>query len=979
MTLLPGYKALEKIGEGINTALYRGRRLRDHQPFILKVLKAKVPRLTDIAQLQREYEIAHSLNIEGILRPVELEQLDHLPALVMEDFEGHTLRNFVSRFNRDPATFLQVAIQLSDTLGEIHENNLIHNHLNPDNILCSLDTKRVKITGFGGASHLSGEKLTPAKESLQERMLAYLSPEQTGRMNRMLDYRTDFYSMGVIFYELLTGQLPFSFTDPLELVHAHIAKQPKPPYELNPLIPIPVAEIVMKLLAKMAEDRYQNAYGLKADLEICLAQLNTTGETQRFTLGQNDVSNRFQVTQKLYGRQKEIAILVEAFENASRGKVALMLVSGYSGIGKTTLINEVQKPIVHRRGIFISGKFDQLHREIPYSALTRAFQGLIQQILTESEEQISWWREDLLEALGQIGQVIIDVIPEVVLIIGPQPPVPHLAPTEAQNRFQLVFKRFIQVFARPERPLVIFLDDLQWVSAATMTLLREIVSDSQLHHLFLIGTYRDNELSAGHPLALAIKELDKSGTRFSHLKLPPLALKHVNQMIADTLHCSTEESLPFAQLVLQKTNGNPFFVSQLLQLLYQEGLFVFDHHLRKWRWDLKEIEAVEFTDNVVDLMIQKLQKLPASAQRFVQLAACIGNRFDMKTLATIGENSLAVTADDLWPVAQAGLIQPVGEWNLDLIRSGFTDPIRAEAPNPVYRFLHDRVQQAAYALIPVDQRQTTHLKIGRLLFQGTEPDELEEKVFEVADHFNTGAALITDLQEQIQIAELNLLAGTKAKSATAYEAALNYLSAGIKLLPEMGWKRNYDLALALYVEATEAAFMSTDFASSEAYAEVVLEQAKTLLDKVKIFELQMQAYISRNQMVKAVEIGLEVLDLLGVTLESDLRDDDLVLPRIEDLEHLPVMSKSEQLAALRILVALAPPAFQTRPEIFPHVIRTQIHYSMVHGLSALAAVSYGLYGLLLLSGPREDVAAGYHAGQISLKLLELLEAQELKS
>jgi serine/threonine protein kinase len=266
MTLLPGYKALEKIGEGINTALYRGRRLRDHQPFILKVLKAKVPRLTDIAQLQREYEIAHSLNIEGILRPVELEQLDHLPALVMEDFEGHTLRNFVSRFNRDPATFLQVAIQLSDTLGEIHENNLIHNHLNPDNILCSLDTKRVKITGFGGASHLSGEKLTPAKESLQERMLAYLSPEQTGRMNRMLDHRTDFYSMGVIFYELLTGQLPFSFTDPLELVHAHIAKQPKPPYELNPLIPIPVAEIVMKLLAKMAEDRYQNAYGLKADL-----------------------------------------------------------------------------------------------------------------------------------------------------------------------------------------------------------------------------------------------------------------------------------------------------------------------------------------------------------------------------------------------------------------------------------------------------------------------------------------------------------------------------------------------------------------------------------------------------------------------------------------------------------------------------------------------------------------------------------------
>lgn len=979
MTLLPGYEVLEKIEDGFKTVLYRGYRLRDHRPVILKVFNAEVPRFNDVTQLQREYEIAHSLNIEGVLRPESLEQIGHLPGLVLEDFEGRPLRNFVHQFDRDPARFLQFAIQLSNTLGEIHQNHLIHNHLNPDNILCSLDAKRVKITGFGGASRLSGEELTPAKETLQEGMLAYISPEQTGRMNRILDYRTDFYSMGVIFYELLTGQLPFPFIDPLELVHAHIAKQPKPPYELNRHIPAPVGEVVMKLLAKMAEDRYQNAYGLKADLEICLAQLNATGEIQSFPLGQKDVSNRFQVSQKLYGRQKEIATLIEAFENASLGRVVLMLVSGYSGIGKSTLVNEVQKPIVGRRGIFISGKFDQLHGEVPYGALIQACQVLIQQILTGSEEQISRWRERLLKALGQIGQVIIDVIPDVALITGPQPPVPHLAPTETQNRFKLVFKRFIQVFAHEEHPLVIFLDDLHWASATTITLLQELVYDSELHHLFLIGAYRDNEISAHHPLALAMNELETSGGRFSQLKLQPLALEHLNQLIADTLHCSLEESRPFAQLVLQKTDGNPFFASQLLQSLYQEGLFQFDSHLQKWRWDLNQIEAAEFTDNVVNLMIQKLQRLPAPSQRCVQLAACIGNRFDMKTLATIGEKSPVSTAEDLWPVAQAGLIQPVGEWNLDHIRSGFSDHVKVEVPNPVYRFLHDRVQQAAYALIPVDQRQTTHLKIGRLLFQSTEPDELEEKVFELANHFNTGVALITDLAEQMQLAELNLLAGKKAKSAAAHEAALNYLSAGIQLLPEMVWQRSYDLALALYVEATEAAFMSTNFARSEAYAKVVLGHAKTLLDKVKIFELQMQAYISRNQMVKAVDIGLEVLDLLGVTLESDLSDDDLILPRIEELAYLPRMVEPEHLAALRILVALAPPAFQTRPEIFPLVIRTQVHYCMVHGLSALAAVSYGLYGFMLLAGPREDIAAGYRAGQISLKLLELFDAQELTS
>lgn len=978
MTLLPGYDLLDKIGEGFGTALYRGRRLSDHHPVIVKVLLAEGSP-TEARQLQLEYEIAHGLNLEGILKPVALEHFGRLPVLVMEDFDGQTLKNVAARLDRDPATFLPVAIQLSDTLGEIHQNSLIHNHINSDNILCSQDMVRVKITGFGGALRLTGDNLSPSRENLRDRMLAYISPEQTGRMNRNLDYRTDFYSLGIVFYELLTGQWPFSSADPLGLVHAHIAKQPKPPRELNPRIPIPLAEIIMKLLAKMAEDRYQNAYGLKADLENCLTQLHARGKIQRFPLGKNDISNRFQISQKLYGRRKEIAILLEAFESASRGKVALMLVSGYSGVGKSTLVNEVQKSIAQRRGIFISGKFDQLHREVPYGALIEAFQGLIQQLLTESEEQLVQWREELLLALGPIGQVIIDVIPEVALITGVQAPVPALPPPEAQYRFRLVFKRFIQVFAHQEHPLVIFLDDLQWVGAATITLIQELVSSSELQHLFLIGAYRDNEISVGHPLNLAINELEKSGARFSQIKLHPLALEHVNQLIADTLHCRVEESLPFARLVLQKTNGNPFFVRQLLHSLYQGDMFQYDYQLRRWRWDLQQIEAAEITDNVVDLMIQNLQKLPASAQRCAQLAACIGNRFDLKTLAVIGERPLAVITDDLWPVAQAGLIQPVEGWGPDHIRPNLSDHSEPEIPTPAFRFLHDRVQQAAYALIPVEQRQATHLQIGRLLFQDTEPGEIEDKIFELANHFNTGAALITDPEEKIRLAGFNLLAGKKAKSTAAYEAALNYLSAGIDLLPEKSWQSNYDLALALYAEATEAAFTNTDFARSEAYAKIVLERARTLLDKVKIYELQMQAYISRNQMLKAVEIGLEVLDLLGVTLRADLTDDNLALPQIDELEHLPVMRSSEQLAVLRILVALAPPAFQTRPEIFPLVIRTQIYYCMVHGLSALAAVSYGLYGFLLLAGWRRDIQAGYHAGQISLRLLELFGAQELKS
>ncbi|MUH01226.1 AAA family ATPase [Scytonema sp. UIC 10036] len=972
---IAGYNFIELLYDGTTTCVYRALRESEQTSVIIKTLKSEYPTIEQVSRLRHEYKILHNLEIEGIVKPLSLDNYQNGLALILSDFEGETLKNFLTNKNLQLNVFLHIAIQLASTLAQLHQANIIHKDIKPHNILINPKTGKVKIIDFSISSCLSQENLNSSNSNLLEGTLAYMSPEQTGRMNRLIDYRSDFYSLGVTFYEMLTGQLPFQANDSLELVHYHIAKIPIQPQELNLEIPSVVSDIVMKLLAKTAEDRYQNALGLKADLEECLRQLQTTGKIDNFIVGQLDLYSQFLIPQKLYGREKEVTILMNAFERVSHGATEMMLVSGYSGIGKSCLVNEVHKPIVRQRGYFISGKFDQFKRNIPYASLIQAFQELSRQLLTESSEQIAIWQAKLLAALGNNAQVIIDVIPEVERITGPQPDVPQLGPTESQNRFNRLFQKFIHVFCQPEHPLVVFLDDLQWADSASLKLIQLLANDPDSQYLLLIGAYRDNEVNATHPLILVLEEIQKSGAVVNNIVLQPLRISHVNQLVSDTLHTHSEKSELLADLVYKKTQGNPFFLTQLLKSLFQEKLLLFNFSERCWQWDIHRLQNIDITDNVVELMVSQIQKLLPPTQNVLKLAACIGDKFTLDILSIVNQKSLSETAKDLWESLQVGLVLPLNQsYKIPLVfeSANITTVSENTQSTITYKFLHDRVQQAAYSLILPEAKKHTHLKIGELLLKHTPEAELEENIFEIVNQLNVGAELITQQSQKDELAQLNLIAGKKAKAATAYETAVRYLSKGLELLSENSWNYQYNLTLDLYVEATGAEYLNLNVERATSLAEVVLKQAKNLLDRVKIYELQMLFYIQRNQMKAALETGLKVLDMMGVTLAT-------VPPEkmdVEELANRKEMTDAEHLAIMRILVSCAAPAYATTPEVFPSIAFTLVNQSVEHGNTSLSAFGYALYGLILcaLLG---DIETGYRYGKLGLKLLEQFNAKQL--
>ncbi|MEH1934230.1 MAG: AAA family ATPase [Nostoc sp.] len=1006
MIALPGIAIQDKIYESSNSLVYRGIR-DDGVGIVVKMLKLDYPSPQELTRYRQEYKITRSLKLEGVIKAYSQQDYQRTLVILLEDFGGESLEQWMHKrpdiFCPMPlSTFLGVAIAISDILGRIHAANVIHKDINPGNIVLNLDTGVVKIIDFGIATQFNRTNPTFKSPHVLEGTLAYLSPEQTGRMNRLLDYRTDFYSLGVTFYELLTGQLPFPTTDVLELVHYHIAKHPIPPHEINTTIPKPVSDIILKLMAKNAENRYQSAWGIKADLEICAEQLEEIGQISSIQLALQDVSDQFQIPQKLYGRDKEVTMLLAAFvrivcpelnrvtslpnnsettsQSEQRGKpkfqVGMMLVSGYAGIGKSALVQEIYKPITQKRGYFISGKFDQFQRNIPYSAIADALQKLVQQLLSEPDEQVQQWRSLLLTALGNNGQIIIDVIPEVELIIGKQSPIPEVGATEAQNRFHRIFGQFVRVFCSESHPLVIFLDDLQWIDSATLKLIELMLLDEQTQSLFLIGAYRDNEVNPTHPLALMLERLRKQGAVLQEITLTPLTLEPLSQLIAETLHRNADTVRPLAELVLRKTEGNPFFVSEFLRMLHSENLLTFDAEDLSWEWNIAQIQAQDITDNVVELMLHKLKKLPENTQQILRLAACVGAEFNLDTLSIVCDQPPETIFQDLLTAIQVGLIQPLSELDENLLIQE-------------YKFLHDRVQQASYTLIDESQKQIVHLQIGRNLLGKTLPERLSDRLFEIIDHLNHGIELVTDQLERNEIARLNLIAGQKAKAAIAYNVAQNYLARARTWLADSSWQTNYDLTLELYTETTEVAYLCGEFEQVESWAVVVLQAAKTVLDIVKVYEVKIQTDIAQNQPLEAINTGLQVLQQLGISFPETPTQSEIHLELdaiasligekpIEDLLHLPEMTEPDKLAAMRILSSITIAAYVAAPDLMPLLVSKQVNLSIQSGNAVVSPFAYAFYGLILC-GTSGNIEIGYEFGQLALNLLSHLNVHSLRA
>ncbi len=987
VALPPGYRVCQLVLRTATHVVYRARRVEDDRPVLLKTLLREVPSAADLASLRRERELMRLLTDSGATGSV-LEKSSHGLVLVLDDGGGEPLRNWIGIGSREPATFLELAIGVAETLGALHDSGIIHCSVNPDRFLVEPETLRVQLIDLSQARQPaqdgSGEGQSPMEGSL-----VYMAPEQTGRVNRALDHRADLYSLGVVLYELLTGKAPFPSTDPLELVHSHIARALTPPREVDPAIPHSISEIVVKLLAKTAEARYQSAHGLKADLQACLSQWRSTGAIGTLDLGRHDARGNLQPTRRLYGREPEIALLLAACERARQGACELLLVSGFSGVGKSALVNEVRGPVTREGGLFITGKFDQLKRNIPYSSIAHAFQQLIEHLLTRSEDEVAAWRARLLEALGPNGQVIVEVIPEVGLIIGAQPALPKLPPMESQNRFNLVFERFIRVFTQARYPLVLFLDDLQWADLATLKLLETVVAQRAIRHLLVIGAFRDNEVPTGHPLLETVALIEAQPGAVNRIAVLSLPLEELNRLVADAMNCEPPAVEPLARLVQQKTDGNPLFVLQFLKSLHQDQLVSFDHASGEWRFDVERIEQTGMTDNVVTLMAGRIQRLPQAAREALMLAACVGNEFALKTLALVRQALVRDTAKDLWPAVYEGLILPLGG------RQELEENVASEAETGEqnFRFLHDRVQQAAYVLIPDERKRELHLQVGRLMWQNLGEPERDDKLFDIVNHLCYGSELIEAADERLRIAEMACAAGRKAKASAAFPATLAYFTAARALLPAEPWSQDYAIAFPLYLELAECQYLCGQFSEAQDSFDLLLKQARSRLDQASVHDLQVLQYESLSRYADAIRTGHAGLALFGITFPDTPEARQSALDRevaviegligarsIESLIDLPPMRDPEQRSLLKLLANLHTPCYLSGDKTLTLLnTATMVRLCLEHGNMEDSAYAYVLYAAMFLGPVREDFEAAYAFGQLAIRVNERFEHRALRA
>jgi predicted ATPase/signal transduction histidine kinase/CheY-like chemotaxis protein len=961
--MAPGFTIHTELACTESYRLYRGLRERDGNAVLLKVAADGA---SGRSTLQRELEITRTLSGASVLAALEIVDHGEAPALVLEDPGGFSLEAALTTHTPSILDSLNIAATVAGILAVLDERGITHNDLSPHSIWLHDSAAGISLTHFGRAAC---EGVAPCvNQGPRDNSLAYRSPEIIGRTRRRPDHRSDFYSLGVVLYRLLTGVLPFASDDPVELLHAQVATEALSPRARKPHVPPILSDLVMKLLSKDAGERYRSAAGLLHDLDRCRRGYAKNGHIAAFRLAAKDLSTRLEIGTRLFGRDEEITRLRGAYTEVQRGSTerALVLVHGYSGIGKTSLINELQTPLLRDHGHFASGKYDQLRRNVPYASLIQAFQGLVQQLLGQSEERLAEWRCRLLDALGVNGRVIVDIIPQLEGIIGPQPELSLLGPAENQNRFNRAFLAFSSALCSAGRPLVLFIDDLQWADLPTLTLLRLMLLDPGHRSLLLVGAYRDNEVDTAHPLTKLLRELPTEVTTHD-LALSSLSAADVQAWLADVLGCSVRRAHALATVVHEKTQGNPFFMTMFVRMLHQEKQLRFDHAAHRWRWALARIKRLAITDNVVDLMIRRIREWDPPMQAVISVAASLGAQFDLRTLELVNERSDVECRAALRSVCSQGLIVPASDLSIESALGGH------------YKFLHDRVQQAAYTLIPEKARPALHRHIGQLLLRTLDGADLDKRLFELVEHLARGAELFENDSERTRFAELALAAARKAKLSSAYEPGLRYLLAGLNCLPRQSWRDNYALAFAYLLEKGELEYLLAQWDVAIATFDEALAHAATLLDRCRVNQFKVMLYRAKNELRTSLDIALATLQELGVPLHEPTdveleycleRFNVLTAADDEILVQLPELEDPHKLAAMLLMREAMNGAFFVGSKLLFTISMKMVEITIEFGNSPHAAVAYVYQAAFMLSGRKHDYPKAERFGKLAWRLNE---------
>ncbi len=956
------------IFESKHSKIYQSDSNEWNKRVLLKVLNYDFPSPSEIKQFYHEFDFTHELDSKIIRKALKKAKYQGKHCMYFEWVNGQDLRSILQEKSLDIQEFLILAINMAKAVGELHQLGIIHKDLNPSNVIITSENNAVQLISFNVATKINLKEQNLGNPEHLSGTLPYMSPEQTGRMNRYVDYRADLYSLGVTFYEMLVGETPFQTQDALEMVHWHIAVEPTPLLVHDNNIPKAISDIIQILLAKKAEDRYQSAAGLRHDLEQCLTSIKESGKINDFELRTRDFSGKFSLPQKLYGRDNEINLIDQHFIKAAEGSLEVVFVGGFSGTGKSVLVRELYQPVTENKGYFIEGKFDQYQRAVPYYAFLQAFNSFIDILLTEDSEKLEKIRQELISNLGDEGKVLTNVLPSLELIIGPQKEVPELGGEETQNRFNYLFRKFVMTLATEEHPIALFIDDLQWADSSSLRLLENLLTDPHSKYLLFVGAYRDNEVSTTHPFITTTEEIRKIKKDICDITIGNLSLENLNHLVADALLKDEKDCFSLAKLVHGKTLGNAFFTVQFLTSLYEDRLLQFNHDNHEWEYSLKEIEEKNITDNVVELMAGKAKKLPSDSLDALKYAACIGSSFDLETISIFQEGDSEKTRKYLQNPLGEGMIFPRGH--------GF-------------KFTHDRIQQAVYSLISDNEKDQMHLRIGRLLLEKNDEEHQEKHLFDIANHLNSSVALIQDESEKQKLCELNLKAGIKAKETSAFQLAFDYLKAGINLLPKNSWNDQYETTFNLYALAGETAYMNADFEAMNYHIDIVLEKANNLMDKVKPYEIKILAFKAENKLIDAINTGLEFLEQLGekfpkkpnmlhvmgalAKTKYKLRGKDT-----EYLSNLPPMANENKIAAMRIIADIASSSYWATPTLFPLLILRMVQMSLKYGNTAVSAFTFATYGVILC-GVLGQMKQGYEFGKLGLNLLEKLNTKEWKT